>query len=64
MGEMRYTHTSLVGKYERKYRILWKNYIKIVYKGIGWMDMDLINLAEIRCPWQADVSMAMKLHVP
>jgi hypothetical protein len=43
--------------------ILWEKNIKMIYKGIGLVDMDWINLAEIRCLWQADMSMAMKLHV-
>jgi hypothetical protein len=35
----------------------------VVHKGSGWIDMDWINLTEIRSLWQADVSMEMKFLI-
>jgi hypothetical protein len=35
----------------------------MVYKGCGWIDMDWINLAEIRSLWQADVSIEIKFLI-
>jgi len=35
----------------------------MVYEGCGWIDMDWINLAEIRSLWQADVSIEIKFLI-
>ena len=63
MGDMRCTNKILGGKYETKWQIWWKNNIKMVHKGHGWIDIHWINLAEIRSLWQADVSMEIKFFI-
>jgi hypothetical protein len=58
-----------VGKPEGKRQLgkprhRWVDNIKIDIRGIGWDDMDWIDLTEDRDQWRALVNTVMKLWVP
>jgi hypothetical protein len=45
-------------------RSRWVNNIKMDLRGIGWDDMDWIDLAQDRDQWRARVNTVMNLRVP
>jgi hypothetical protein len=69
MGERRGAYRVLVGKSEGKGpfgrpRIRWEDGIKMDLRGVGWGDMDWINLALDRERWFDDVNAVMNIRVP
>jgi hypothetical protein len=66
---MRNAYRVLVGKPDVKKllcgpRRRWENNIKIGLRGIGWGDMDWIDLAEDGGQWSAVVNTVMNLRLP
>jgi hypothetical protein len=69
MGETRNSYRLLVGKPKGKRplgrpRRRWVDNIKIDLRGIGWDDVDWIDLAQDRDKWRALVKTVMNLRVP
>jgi hypothetical protein len=69
MGEKRNAYGILVGKTEGKRplgrpRCRWVDNTKIDLSGIGWDDMDWIDLAQDRDHWRVLVDTVMNLRVP
>jgi hypothetical protein len=68
MGEKRNTCMILVGKAKGKRpvglpRHMWEDNIKMDCRGIGWGDMDWIDLAQYRDQWRALENSVMNLKV-
>jgi hypothetical protein len=69
VGEVRGAYNILVGRPEGR-RLLgrpkrrWEDNIKMDLRGIGFGDVDLINLAQDRDRWRALVNTVMNLRVP
>ena len=69
MGERRGVYRVLVGNPEGKRplgrpRRRWEDNIKIEFQGVGWGDVDWIDLAQDRDRWRALVNALMNLRVP
>jgi hypothetical protein len=69
MGKKRNAYRILVGKPEGKGplgrpRRRWVDNIKMNPRGIGWDDVDWIDLAQDRDQWKALVNTEMNLRVP
>jgi hypothetical protein len=69
MGETRNAYSILVGKPEGKrplgrLRRRCVENIKIDLRGIGWDDVDWIDLAQDRDQWRTLVNTVMNLRVP
>ena len=68
-GEGGGVYRVLVGKPEGKRplgrpRRRWEDNIKIEFQGVGWGDVDWIDLAQDRDRWRALVNALMNLRVP
>jgi hypothetical protein len=68
-GEKMNAYRILVGKPEGKRslgrsRYRWMDSIKVDLRGIGWGDMNWIDLAENRDIWRAHVNIGMNLWLP
>jgi hypothetical protein len=68
-GEKRNAYRILVGNSEGKRplqrpRRKWVDNIKMDLRGIGWVGMDWIDLAQDRDEWRALVNTVMNLRVP
>jgi hypothetical protein len=68
MGEERNVYRVLMGKPEGKRplgrpRCIWEDGIRMDLRGIGWGNVDWIQLAQDRDWWQALVNMVMNLRV-
>jgi hypothetical protein len=68
-GEKRNVYRILVGKPEGmrplgRLRHRWVDNIKMDLRGIGWCDMDWIDLSQYRDHWRALVNTVMNLRVP
>jgi hypothetical protein len=69
IGEKRNAYKILVGKPEEKRplgrpRCRWVDNIKMDLRGIGWDDMDWIDLVHDRDEWRALANTVMNLRVP
>jgi hypothetical protein len=69
IGETSNAYRILVGKPEGKkplgtQRRRWMDNIKIDLRGIGWVGVDWIELAQDRDQWRALVNTVMNLRVP
>jgi hypothetical protein len=68
-GGTRGAYRVLVGRPEGKKplgrpRRRWEDKIKMNIQGVGWGDMDWIDLAQDRDRWQCFVNAVMNLRVP
>jgi hypothetical protein len=68
MGEKRNAYRILVGKPEGKCplgrpRCRWLDNIRMDLSGIGWDDVDWIDLVQDRDQWRAVVNTVMNLQV-
>jgi hypothetical protein len=68
-GEKRNAYRILAEKPKGKRRLgrprhKWMDNIEMDLRVIGWHDMDLIGLAQIRNQWRDLVNMVMNLRVP
>jgi hypothetical protein len=69
MGERRGAYRALVGKPEGRRPLgrpgsRWEDNIKMDLRGVGWGDVDWIDLAQDRDRWRALVYTVMYLRVP
>jgi hypothetical protein len=69
MGDKRNAHRILVGNPEgmrplRRPKRRWVDDIKMDLRGIGWVGMDWIDLAQDRDQWRDLVDAVMNLRVP
>jgi hypothetical protein len=69
MWEKRNAYRTLVGKPEGKSplgrpRRRWVDNIKMDLRGIGWGDVDWIDLAQDRDQWRAFLNTVMNFRVP
>jgi hypothetical protein len=68
-GEKRSTYKLLVGKSERmralgRPRHRWLDNIRMEFVEVGWVNVDLIGLAQDRDRWRALVNSVLNLRVP
>jgi hypothetical protein len=69
MGKKRNAYRLLVGKPEgerllRRSRRRWVDNIRMDIGELGWVDVDLIGLAQDRNRWRALVNSVLNLRVP
>jgi hypothetical protein len=68
-GERRNAYRILVGKPEGKRpqgrpRCRWVDNVKVDLREVGWVGMDLIELAHGRDQWRALMNTVMNLQIP